>query len=70
MSLLPMKKDFKRTRNDNDVKKEIQTNMRITWNIAKTVTGSVDDIRAPNIRHSIKGSLYMRYVIPPRYLKQ
>ena len=36
----------------------------------KTVTGSVADIRAPNIRHSTNGSLYMRYVRPPRYLQQ
>jgi hypothetical protein len=36
----------------------------------KTVTGSVADIRAPNIRHSTNGSLYMRYIRPPRYLQQ
>lgn len=32
----------------------------------KTVTGSVADIRAPNIMHSTKGSLYMRKTNPPR----
>ena len=32
----------------------------------KTVTGSVADISAPNIRHSTKGNLYMRYINPPR----
>lgn len=35
-----------------------------------TVTGSVADIRAPNIRHSTNGSLYMRNVNPPRYLQR
>jgi hypothetical protein len=33
-----------------------------------TVTGSVADMRAPNMRHSTRGSLYMRKVKPPRYL--
>jgi len=28
-----------------------------TWNMDRTVTGSVADIRAPNIRHSTNGSL-------------
>jgi hypothetical protein len=37
-----------------------------TWNIDSTVTGSVADIRAPNIRHSTSGSLYIRNVSPPR----
>jgi hypothetical protein len=32
----------------------------------KTVTGSVADISAPNIRHSTNGSLYIRNVNPPR----
>lgn len=34
------------------------------------MTGSVADIRAPNIRHSTSGSLYMRNVNPPRYLQR
>lgn len=38
----------------------------ITWNIDRTVTGSVADIKAPNIKHSTNGSLYMRYMKPPR----
>ena len=33
-----------------------------------TVTGSVDDIKAPNIIHSRNGSLYIRNTSPPRYL--
>lgn len=37
-----------------------------TWNIDNTVTGSVADIRAPNMRHSTNGSLYIRNVNPPR----
>jgi hypothetical protein len=40
-----------------------------SWNIDRTVTGSVADIRAPNIRHSTSGSLYIRNVSPPRYLQ-
>lgn len=35
-----------------------------------TVTGSVADIRAPNIRHSTNGILYKRKINPPRYLKR
>ena len=35
----------------------------------RTVTGSVADIRAPNIRHSTKESPYIRYIRPPRQTK-
>jgi hypothetical protein len=42
------------------------TSVPTSWNIESTVTGSVADISAPNIRHSTKGSLYMRYIEPPR----
>lgn len=45
---------------------EPEVECKITWKMDKTVTGSVADIRAPNIRHSTNGSLYMRYIIPPR----
>lgn len=45
-----------------------KNNTRRTWNMDNTVTGSVADMRAPNIRHSTRGSLYMRKVKPPRNL--
>lgn len=37
--------------------------------MAKTVTGSVADMRAPNIMHSTNGKRYIRKVNPPMYLQ-
>lgn len=50
------------------MKKGIHSTPNSTWKMERTVTGSVAEIRAPNIRHSTNGSLYMRYITPPRYL--
>jgi len=41
-----------------------------TWKIAKTETGSVAEMRAPNMTLSWNGSLYIRKNKPPKYLQR